>query len=98
MYRYVEDVSFGSSSLCGTYSLQHYVQYYSVTDGTPTGVCGVIITDKERSMVTNLEAANKFSKSHLDSDAVSALVSKVNGDAAIAEELLGAYYWLYFQV
>merc|ERR1719345_144831 len=40
------------------------VQYYEVEDGTPTGTCAVLITGVERSLVTNLAAANKYEKKH----------------------------------
>jgi len=40
------------------------VQYYEVEDGTPTGTCAVLITGVERSLVTNLAAANKYDQKH----------------------------------
>lgn len=38
---------------------------YRVDPETPTGVCGVLLTGKDRSMVTNLAAANKYTEEHL---------------------------------
>eukprot|EP00160_Parvularia_atlantis_P018992 Unigene7250_Nuclearia_a/m.22260 Unigene7250_Nuclearia_a/g.22260 ORF Unigene7250_Nuclearia_a/g.22260 Unigene7250_Nuclearia_a/m.22260 type:complete len:345 (-) Unigene7250_Nuclearia_a:107-1141(-) len=38
---------------------------YRVDPETPTGVCGVLLTGKHRSMVTNLAAANKYTEEHL---------------------------------
>ena len=38
---------------------------YQVVDGTPTGSCAVVITGHDRSLCTNLGAAEKFNKSHL---------------------------------
>lgn len=40
---------------------------YQVVKGTPTGSCAVIITGHDRSLCTNLGAAEKFDKSHLAS-------------------------------
>eukprot|EP01087_Luapelamoeba_hula_P011872 TRINITY_DN328_c0_g1_i1.p1 TRINITY_DN328_c0_g1~~TRINITY_DN328_c0_g1_i1.p1 ORF type:complete len:392 (-),score=73.60 TRINITY_DN328_c0_g1_i1:39-1214(-) len=39
---------------------------YLVDPDTPTGSCAVLITNKDRSLVANLSAANKYNKSHLD--------------------------------
>jgi adenosine kinase len=42
------------------------VDAHFCVDGTePTGTCAVCIVDKERSMVANLAAANKFQSSHM---------------------------------
>ena len=41
-----------------------------ITDETPTGLCAVCITGKERSLVASLQAANKFAYEHIKSDAV----------------------------
>ncbi|WFD31663.1 adenosine kinase [Malassezia sp. CBS 17886] len=47
---------------------------YQVVDGTPTGSCAVVITGHDRSLCTNLGAAEKFSKAHLEApDAKAAL-------------------------
>eukprot|EP00794_Sanderia_malayensis_P016310 gene16310-17954_t len=39
---------------------------YQVDESTPTGTCAVLITDKNRSLVANLGAANNFKKSHIE--------------------------------
>ncbi|PKI84185.1 adenosine kinase [Malassezia vespertilionis] len=39
---------------------------YQIDENTPTGSCAVVITGHNRSLCTNLGAAEKFSKSHLD--------------------------------
>jgi len=44
-----------------------YVHYMKDTE-TPTGTCAALIKDGERSLVTNLDAANNFKPSHLDTD------------------------------
>lgn len=33
---------------------------------TPTGTCAVLVTGKERTLVANVSAANKFKPDHLD--------------------------------
>ncbi|KCV71778.1 hypothetical protein H696_01196 [Fonticula alba] len=40
-------------------------RYQVIEDGTPTGTCAVLINGLNRSMVTNLGAANKFNIDHL---------------------------------
>ncbi|KAL4402136.1 adenosine kinase [Malassezia pachydermatis] len=40
---------------------------YQVVNDTPTGSCAVVITGHDRSLCTNLGAAEKFSPSHLES-------------------------------
>jgi len=47
-----------------------------VDDGTPTGLCGVCIVGKERSMVANLAASNKFNISQMSTPIVQALKEK----------------------
>ncbi|RDX50520.1 adenosine kinase [Polyporus arcularius HHB13444] len=47
---------------------------YLVKKGEKTGACAVIITGHDRSLVTNLAAAEKFEKSHLSSPEVAPLV------------------------
>jgi len=49
--------------------------HYLVTDDHQTGTCAALITDKERSLVAYLGAANDYKKSHFDSDEIQALVS-----------------------
>ncbi|CAD6924662.1 unnamed protein product, partial [Tilletia controversa] len=41
---------------------------YQVKEGVATGSCAVVITGHDRSLCTNLGAAEKFDKSHLESD------------------------------
>lgn len=41
------------------------VRYHAVSDGTPSGTCAVAIKAKERSLVANLAAANKYDVAHL---------------------------------
>jgi len=50
--------------------------HYLVDENTPTGTCAVIITDKERSLVANLAAANNYKKSHFDSKEIQDVVHK----------------------
>lgn len=40
--------------------------HYMKDDSTPTGTCAVLIRDGERTLVTNLVAANNFKPSHLE--------------------------------
>ena len=47
---------------------------YLVKKGEKTGACAVIITGHDRSLVTNLAAAEKFEKSHLASPEVAPLI------------------------
>ena len=47
---------------------------YRVEAGQPTGRCGVIITDHNRSMCTDLAAANHYKLEHLEQPQVWALV------------------------
>jgi len=44
-----------------------HVHYMKDAD-TPTGACAALIKDGERSLVTNLDAANNFKPSHLESE------------------------------
>jgi len=39
---------------------------YQITDKTPTGTCGVLITGTRRSLIANLAAANHFTLDHLN--------------------------------
>ena len=39
--------------------------YYQVSDDTPTGTCAVLIKDRERSLVANISACNKFTVDYL---------------------------------
>lgn len=41
------------------------VASYMVDSATPTGTCATLINEKERSLCTNLEAANNYKESHL---------------------------------
>ncbi|WFC99611.1 adenosine kinase [Malassezia yamatoensis] len=47
---------------------------YQIVDGTPTGSCAVVITGHDRSLCTNLGAAEKFSASHLETPDVKAAI------------------------
>ena len=49
--------------------------YYHTEAGVPTGTCAVLVHDKERSLVANLAAAEKYSKAHYESEAIQAVVS-----------------------
>jgi len=49
-------------------------EVYQVKKGEKTGACAVIITGHHRSLVTTLRAAEKWDKSHLESEAVVPLV------------------------
>lgn len=42
--------------------------YYMKDADTPTGTCAALIKDGERSLVTNLDAANNFKPSHLETE------------------------------
>jgi len=52
------------------------VTHFMIDEHTPTGTCAVLIHEKERSLVANLAAANKFNKSHLDSDEMKATIEQ----------------------
>mmetsp|Transcript_18728 Transcript_18728/g.40269 ORF Transcript_18728/g.40269 Transcript_18728/m.40269 type:complete len:345 (+) Transcript_18728:106-1140(+) len=41
---------------------------YQIDESTPTGVCGVCVVDKDRSLVAYLAAANNFKSEHVDSN------------------------------
>lgn len=47
---------------------------YQVVDDAPTGSCAVVLTGHDRSLVTRLGAAEKFSPSHLDKPEINALL------------------------
>lgn len=49
--------------------------HYQVTEERPTGTCAVLVHDRERSLVANLSAAERYSKSHWDSEAIQKVVS-----------------------
>lgn len=49
--------------------------HYLEDEKEATGTCGVLIKDKERSLVANLGAANKYVKSHYDSEAIQKVVN-----------------------
>lgn len=42
--------------------------HYMKDEKTPTGTCACLIKDGERALVTNLDAANNFKPSHLETD------------------------------
>ncbi|KAJ7147976.1 Ribokinase-like protein [Mycena filopes] len=49
-------------------------EVYLVKKGEKTGACAVVITGQDRSLVTTLRAAEKWEKSHLESEVVAPLV------------------------
>ncbi|GJN89910.1 hypothetical protein Rhopal_002899-T1 [Rhodotorula paludigena] len=49
---------------------------YQVVEDKPTGACAVIITDHNRSLCTNLAAAEAFSVSHLDKPEIKDLIER----------------------
>ncbi|RPB26880.1 adenosine kinase-like protein [Terfezia boudieri ATCC MYA-4762] len=51
---------------------------YRIEEAVPTGKCAVIITGYDRSMVTDLGAANHYKLEHLKSEKVWALVENAN--------------------
>jgi adenosine kinase len=51
---------------------------YQVDDSHPTGRCGVVITDHNRSLCTDLGAANHYRLEHLKQPHVWSLVQKAN--------------------
>jgi len=50
--------------------------HYMVSTEQPTGTCAVLVNGGERSLVTNLAAANCFAKSHVETDKAKELVEK----------------------
>jgi adenosine kinase len=50
--------------------------HYLVDQSTPTGTCAVLVREKERSLVANLSAANKYKKEHFESQEIQAVVQK----------------------
>lgn len=50
--------------------------FYLKDTETPTGTCAALVKDGERSLIANLAAANKFQKSHLESDSSKAIYEK----------------------
>ncbi|EAL64407.2 adenosine kinase [Dictyostelium discoideum AX4] len=51
------------------------VTKYQVDSSAPTGACAVLINHKERSMVTNLGAANNFKIAHFQTEEMKAIVN-----------------------
>jgi adenosine kinase len=49
--------------------------HYMKDDTTPTGTCAALIKDGERALVTNLDAANNFKDSHLETDQAKEIIS-----------------------
>lgn len=49
--------------------------YYHRVESKPTGTCAVLISDKERSLVANLSAAEHYNKSHWESEAIQAVIA-----------------------
>jgi len=52
------------------------VTHYYVDDKKVTGTCAVLITNKERSLCTNLGAANNYKKDHIESPTLQKVVEK----------------------
>ena len=48
--------------------------FYYVAEGVPTGTCAVLVHDKERSLVANLAAAEKYAKAHYESEEIQRVV------------------------
>jgi len=49
---------------------------YLEDETTPTGTCAVLITDKDRSLIANLGAANCYKKYHFDSEEIQKYVNQ----------------------
>lgn len=45
--------------------------------GVPTGTCGVVVHDKERSLCANLSAACKYATSHLEANIAELHAAKI---------------------
>ena len=52
--------------------------HYMIDETTPTGTCAVLVVDGERSLCTNLQAANNFKPSHLQTDLAKQLVENAD--------------------
>lgn len=50
--------------------------HYHVDEKEPTGTCACLILEKERSLVTNLAAANAYKKDHYDSEHIQKVVAE----------------------
>lgn len=48
--------------------------YYKVCEDVPTGTCAVLVHETERSLVANLSAAEKYTKSHFDQEDIQAVI------------------------
>ncbi|KAJ8602443.1 hypothetical protein CTAYLR_001265 [Chrysophaeum taylorii] len=52
---------------------------YQIDAATPTGLCAVLVDDSnERTLITRLDAANNYKRSHLESEAVQKLLGAAN--------------------
>ena len=49
--------------------------HYMKDESTPTGTCAALIKDGERALVTNLDAANNFKPTHLDTDKAKEIIA-----------------------
>lgn len=49
--------------------------HYMKDETTPTGTCAALIKDGERALVTNLDAANNFKESHLETDKAKEIIA-----------------------
>jgi len=52
--------------------------HYLINDNTPTGTCAVLITDKDRSLVANLGAANHYKKEHIEKEEIQHLINEAS--------------------
>jgi len=52
--------------------------HYLVDENTPTGTCAVLVTDKERSLVANLGAANCYKKAHLETPEIQNMINETS--------------------
>jgi len=52
--------------------------HYMKDSATPTGTCAALIKDGERALVTNLDAANNFKPTHLESDKSKEIIASAN--------------------
>jgi len=51
--------------------------HYLEDEKTPTGTCAVLVTDKERSLIANLAAANCYKKEHLETPEIQKLINEI---------------------
>jgi adenosine kinase len=49
--------------------------HYMKDEATPTGTCAALVKDGERALVTNLDAANNFKPTHLDTEKAKEIIA-----------------------